>query len=402
MSGDGRVNRKREWLAGILLGAVSILASLVLLEVGVRMLHLLPDRFWEHDPLLGVRLQPGASGWWSQEEREFVVPVAINTHGRRDVERTWEKPAATRRLLVLGDSYVEAMQVPLEQTFAHLLENRLNADGGAPIEVLNGGVSGYGTGTATLFFERDGHRYQPDLVLLAFYPGNDILNNSPTLEDRFPPIYDDAGRLLRVDGPSREDTGGPEWKTYRYLRKLVLTRQPQLAALLSGLGLMRHEAIRQVAESDGIPVAYGGYEVPLSEPWEDAWQRTEGLLDRLRASVEAHEARFAVAIVSIRDQVYPELWQEIVAQHPNMRRRTWDLGAPAARMRAWCSRRGVACVDLAPEFSAVAAKSAERLHFRHDGHWTAAGHELATSLLGEFITRQRLLPPNDSMKQGGT
>lgn len=386
------MNRKREWLAGLVLGVVGILASLAVLELGVRLLHFIPDRLWEHDPLLGVRLQPGVSGWWTQEEREFVVHVTVNSHGRRDRERSWEKPPGSGRILVLGDSFVEAVQVPFEQSFTHLLENSLAAAQPTPIEVLNGGVSGYGTGTQTLFFERDGHRYQPDLVLLAFYPGNDILNNSPTLEDRFPPVYDDAGQLVRVDGPAHEASDGFEWKTYRYLRKLVLTRQPQLAALLADFGLIRPAAIRSAMEVDGIPVAYGGFEVPLSPVWEDAWGRTEALLDRLQRGVAAHGAKFAIAILSLRDQVYPQLWQEIVAQHPPMRQRTWDLGAPAARLRAWCARRNVPCVDLAPAFAAAAATTSEPLHFRHDGHWTAAGHALATRQLEEFLRQQSLLP----------
>ena len=40
-----------------------------------------------------------------------------------------------------------------------------------------------------------GKRYQPDLVLLAFYPGNDVKNNSPTLEDTLKPVYGPDGTL---------------------------------------------------------------------------------------------------------------------------------------------------------------------------------------------------------------
>ncbi len=389
------MKRSREWLAGAVLGVGGLLFSLLLLEAGVRMLHLVPDRFWEPDRLLGARLIAGASGWWTQEEREFVTPIEINSEGRRDVERPREKPEGVVRVLVLGDSFTEAMQVPLDQAYFRRLEAALNEDGsGRRYEVLGAGVSGYGTAGATLYFETEGYRYEPDLVLLGFYPGNDIQNNSPTLEDRLPPVYDADGSLLRVEGSTRAPASGwlPEWKTYRYLRKMILTQQPQVARFLVGLGLMQDEAIREVPTRDGVPLAYGAYAVPPDAEWDDAWRRTESLLERLRASAVAHKAQFALAIFSIRDQIYPEYWSEIVEHTPGMAERSWDLDAPGKRVEDWCRRSGAACLALAPAFRERRAADEEPLHFRQDGHWTAAGHALAAAELEDFIARQLQAP----------
>ena len=77
--------RARDLLAGAALAGVGILFALVMLEMGVRWMHLVPDRFWEPDPVLGARLIPGMRGWWTQEDREFVVPVQINHLWLRDV-----------------------------------------------------------------------------------------------------------------------------------------------------------------------------------------------------------------------------------------------------------------------------------------------------------------------------
>ena len=46
----------------------------------------------------------------------------FNSHGFRDYERTYEKPSGVFRILVLGDSYIEALQVQLEDSFTALLE----------------------------------------------------------------------------------------------------------------------------------------------------------------------------------------------------------------------------------------------------------------------------------------
>jgi lysophospholipase L1-like esterase len=389
----------REWVASALLATVGILFGLVLLEVGVRFLHLVPDRFWEPDPVRGVRLIAGKSGWWTQEDHEFLVPVQINGEGLRDVEHTYAKPPRTFRVLVLGDSFVEAMHVPLEATFARLLEGELNADGATGhIEVVSAGVSGYGTAGELLLFEQEGQRYQPDLVVLAFYPGNDVKNNSPTLEDTLKPQYAADGSLQRVVSTEHK-TAVHGWRgwiarsaAYHYFRQVLLVQHPQLAQRLVRLGLLKRDAVKVAPQRDGIPVDYGIYAPALSSEWQEAWQHTETLLGRLQQSVSASGARLAIAVLSSRDQVYPNWWQEITSAHPAMQGRQWDLDAPQHRVEAWCIAHDVPCVALTPPFRETAGRDGEPLHFHHDGHFTVAGHRLAATVLKDFLEQRRLVP----------
>jgi hypothetical protein len=396
------VRRGREWLAGVVLAGFGILFAAAVLEAGVRWLHLVPDRFWEPDPVLGARLIPGKHGWWTQEDREFLVPVTINHQGLRDVEHQYTKPPGTFRILVLGDSFVEAMHVPLEATFGHVLQQSLQADQpGAParrIEVIAAGVSGYGTAGETLYFERDGKRYQPDLVLLAFYPGNDVKNNSPTLEDTLRPVYTTDGTLQRVvgDEPKKTPTGWRGWigrsAAYHYFRQILLVRHPDLARRLVRFGLLRGDAIKSAPQHNGVPVDYGIYAPTLQADWQEAWQHTERDLARLQQDVSTAGARLVIAVLSSRDQVYPQWWQEIVTANPAMRQTTWDLDAPQRHMEAWCTEHAVPCVALAPAFRDAAGRGSEVLHYHHDGHWTVAGHRLAASVLKDFLERHDLVP----------
>jgi SGNH hydrolase-like domain, acetyltransferase AlgX len=396
------VTRAREWLAGLVLAGCGLLLGLVLLEVGVRWLHLVPDRFWEPDPLLGVRLIPGHRGWWTQEDREFLVPVQVNREGLRDVEHTFAKPAGVFRILVLGDSFVEAMHVPLDDTFARVLQRRLDAGGRGHVEVVSAGVSGYGTASELLYFEREGKRYQPDLVLLAFYPGNDVMNNSPTLEDTLKPVYAADGRLQKVVGPPPPRLRGWRWlvgqsAAYHYFRQVLLLRHPRLAHTLVAHGLLSRAAIRAAPERDGVPVAYGVYAVPLSAEWEGAWRHTERLLADLQGAVQASGARLAVAVLSTREQVYPAWWHEVLQAHPAMRGRQWDLDAPQHRLAVWCAAHQVPHVLLGPVFQQAARTGAPPLHYHHDGHWTVAGHHLAAVTLQQFLEQHHLVsPPGDA------
>ncbi len=61
--------------------------------------------------------------------------------GKRGIRRSPGRPAGASNILVLGDSLTEAEQVDDDQTFTHLLEARLVAEG-RPYAVLNAGIEG--------------------------------------------------------------------------------------------------------------------------------------------------------------------------------------------------------------------------------------------------------------------
>jgi hypothetical protein len=386
----------RQLLAGAALAAFGVVLGLFVLEAGVRTLHLVPDRFWEPDPLLGSRLVPGREGWWTQEEHEFRVKSRINSDGRRDIDRPRDKPRGTVRILVLGDSFIEALHVPLEETFGRVLEAELADRAPPPIEVLSMGVSGYGTAGELLYYKERGRAYEPDLVLLAFYPGNDVRNNSPVLESVLPPVYDEDGTLLRVtaakDGGRQRRRGMLDRsQAYRYFRKRLITGYPGLAARLVGLGLLGEGALRSAPVAGGVPVDYLVYGAETTPDWEDAWRHTFDLLGALRAAVESDGARLAVMIVTARELVYPETWEEILTANPIMRSLHWDLELAERRLERWCEANGVPCLRLSPSFLAT-AREGPHLHFPHDGHWTPAGHALAARTAARFLLDRELLP----------
>lgn len=102
--------------------------------------------------------------------------LSINSKGLRDREYPYAKPPGVKRILVLGDSYTWGYGVEDDAIFTEVLERRLAKDG-ANWEVLNSGVSGWGTDQEYLWFKREGVKYQPDLVIVAFFILNDPYNN---------------------------------------------------------------------------------------------------------------------------------------------------------------------------------------------------------------------------------
>ncbi len=131
-----------------------------------------------YDEDLGWRNIPG---WRDGTTRG--AKLHINSKGLRDREYPYKKPAGTKRILVLGDSYAWGYGVANEEAFGHLLEQNLKKTNGVhKWEVLNGGVSGYGTDQAYLWLQAEGLRYEPDIVVLAFFLVNDPENNESSVQ----------------------------------------------------------------------------------------------------------------------------------------------------------------------------------------------------------------------------
>ena len=114
---------------------------------GYENLDVIPDR------QIGWRLVPNSlftytgTHWY---KREFKTQIKTNSLGFRDKERTIEKQKDLTRLVVIGDSFVVAREVPFDKTPSQLLERYLNE--GNPgnfsknptYEVLNFGITGFG------------------------------------------------------------------------------------------------------------------------------------------------------------------------------------------------------------------------------------------------------------------
>src|ERR1044072_8242469 len=162
--------------------ASSLVVGLLIFELFLRAVGFTYPVFYEPDASRGYALRPGMAGWDRKEGEAFV---RINSDGLRDREHTKEKPADTLRVAVVGDSYAEAFQVAQEKAFWAVMERRLQdcpALGGRRVEVINFGVSGYGTAQELITLREKVWEYSPDVVLLAVTTNNDVLDNSRALK----------------------------------------------------------------------------------------------------------------------------------------------------------------------------------------------------------------------------
>ena len=182
--------------ASLLMLAISSLFTFMAVEFGARMIlsakYYPPFEFHERHmfaPAAGVRGEfqhtPGNGG--------EVVNFRINKDGFRGEELLPQGQAL--RVAVYGDSFVEALFTPLEETFTERLEYYLSELLARPVEVVNAGVASYGPDQVIEKLREELPQLQPDLILLDVFGGNDfgdIIRNK---------MYrlDDNGRLLKND-----------------------------------------------------------------------------------------------------------------------------------------------------------------------------------------------------------
>ena len=150
----------RRWSLRLALLASGLVVPLPLVEIAIRLFGpLLPGTystgtFLTTHPVYGRFHVPGFDGW--VKSPEFTSRVSINSLGLRGPEQPYEKRPGVTRILVLGDSFVEAAQVDQDQGVVARLEAALNEDGSGSYEVLNGGVGGWGTAQEYIYLTSEG------------------------------------------------------------------------------------------------------------------------------------------------------------------------------------------------------------------------------------------------------
>src|SRR3954467_3177676 len=302
------------WIKNASLVVASVALAVVIGEAALRLAGFSYPNFWEPDPLTGSKLRPGREGWQRDEGRAYVK---INSQGLRDREHPVAKPAGTYRIAILGDSYAEAMQVEEERAFWWLLPQRLKAchfAGGKQIETINFGVSGYGTGHEYLTLHERVWQYAPDMVLLAFFPGNDVRNNSKALEGEKGRAYFSLkdGKLF-LDGAFRSD---PEFVAkQRIASHRALLQESRIYQLMrrvraGNIAQHFHNAPVAAALAAGDKLTEPGldeqvFHEPREAEWRDAWDITDRLVVAVADETRSHGARFLLAVLSTPGSVYP-------------------------------------------------------------------------------------------------
>lgn len=347
---------------------------------------------------------------WGDTQSEFFVEIHHNNYGLHDALITLAKPAGVFRVLILGDSFPQGWEVPLEQGFPWLLEGYLSTQTNRPIEVINLSIHAYGTDSELLLYSALGWQFDADLVILSFYTGNDIRDNEINLEQlQYGYRLQRAFFTLDANGElqlhNKRDTNNlpiqfdralyPDSPAWQWLTTMQAANAPAPEYIPP-------PAPRVTGEPPNYQVAYpvdmGLYVAqnpadPAYEVWENAWTITEKLIVQLRDLVEAQGSRFAILIIPDRRAVHTSDWEALVARYPDLLADA-DPRLPPDRVEQIATAHGILALNLTGTMRSwtVTHSADQRLYYIGDGHFNAAGHQLTAETLAEWLLANALVP----------
>jgi hypothetical protein len=371
----------------LLLVGAAVLASLLLCELLLRLLGISYPVYVWMDPVRGVVHIPGAK---STRQYQGDSWIEINSDGMRGPEVA-PKPPGTFRIALLGDSFIEAFEVPYEKTAGEVLARRLSTLRGTAVEVLNYGQGGYGTTQQLLTLKHQVWKHSPDLVLLAITTGNDISDNSRALKRiDYVPYYVYRGGDLVLDTTFRQ-ARGYQSRALWTRRWLGVVQHSRLAQLVNRVRHLQRRGERRVEMAAGAQGGEPGLrdEVhlpPTTPEWQEAWRVTEGILRLMRDECRRKQTPFAIVTLTRGIQVIPQrdkkekFLRQLGAK---------DLYYAERRLSEFGKREGIAVFNLAPAMAQQAEERQVFFHAHQDslgiGHWNDEGHRVAGELIASWL-----------------
>jgi hypothetical protein len=378
----------------------TVIITLVCLEIGAR---------WLPPPYQNAT-NPGIVcseqlGWRGRSNYEATLvtdgyqhPVRFNERGMHDREHPQLKPEGTYRILMLGDSFVQAAQVAETETARQILEDLLNSrPAGRRYEVINAGIPSWGAGQELIYYRQEGRSYQPDLVLLVIYIGNDIKDNLPgralTIAGRncYAPYLAVCDHQLDPTplpyAPGLPPVEGECSASYKFVANMLgkLYRSSHLYARL--------EPLLAAGQPDVNALDYYHLYLPQEddELFGYAWQLILGIVKQLDREVRQDGAEFAVVLVSPREVLQftqmSEAEREVIYQMaPDLRQAT-DLDRPNRKLIEALAEDNIRVLDLFPLFASYMNETGQSLYYSGDNHWNVTGNRVAAEMIYAWLPK---------------
>lgn len=349
---------------------------------------------------LGLRLASRASGMQLLQSEMHVAadvvaqahlePYArygvgtLNARGFNDEEFGPRTPGRSR-VLAIGDSFSTGM-VPGTHHYTTVAERELG-----DVEILNVGVPRVGPFEYLHLYRSECAALEPDLVVVTFFTGNDVLDARLRLEGhstlgrwfdrRYCLVSEVPRRLLRLRGQAASVPG----PLVSALEPLTFERAEELLPHLSDPLLEEptfgEESFRRI-------------EVQRAQFHERIASHAyaEALAPLLELRELARPVPMAILLLPDEYQVEDEVWRDVCA----------DLGrVPEGRDRAQpelsrlCAEAGLPCSDTLPALRAVEPLPDGRRHLYHlrDTHFNARGNQIVGLELARLVREQLARAP---------
>ena len=407
-----RVLRLAGWNALFLVAGLALIGVVGETYFQLRTPFVEPYAPYSWSPTVGNIFRPNAEVRWTNG-LDFWTISRTNILGFLDRESIGiERAAASCHIAMIGDSYVEALQVPIADKF-HVRLEELAAEELRHLDVTTSafGISGTGQVNQLAFYDEFARYLGPALVVLVFV-SNDFMNNAPILDGLDRGMYPD--RLKNVSATRGADgsiTLRPPWPGTWPDAEIRIVVPPAPAPSHTGatdhltdaspfanwLDAKKHALSASddtdpelIAQVTLLSLRFPGYAALL-----DGWRPTtrEGLNDPflytqdLPPVYEDALGFTGFALDQFRERADRDGAALVILSTHYVGTRG-DLGFD--RLAALAEPRGIPVID---QYDYITRQGAEArdAQWAHDGHWNAAGHRWAAEALFEYLKRNQAI-----------
>ncbi len=323
---------------------LSSIFCITILEISLRIFTVQEvKRNLMYDKELGWRGIPNGNGTYVRLDDNIRADFHYNDYGFRDEDISSLSENATR-VVLLGDSYVESMEVSYKNTFQKLVQKKLKSSYKNDIDVINVSSQGYGTAQEILAMRKFKNIIKPDVVVLVFFTGNDFDDN---IRKRF--AYLDTSGDLKI--PQNKDS----WFKTAYLTFQRWIYENSAIVFAVKNYITSHTDIKIGDAAKAAPVVDEQYQNKI----------TKKLLVKLKNEVEKY-AKFGVIIIpspmEVEDQEYTR----------------------TAFVSELCKENNIPYLPLQSDLK-------RNYFFQYDWHFNNTGHQIVAEDIFRFLKANFIL-----------
>lgn len=363
--------RIRKGAQGLLLLTVSLAIAFGLGELMVRLVQpqqliLKRPDIWRSVDTLGWAHRAGVNTTINTGER--TVNLRTDREGYR--VRSEGRVEAPTQLLILGDSFLEALQVEYEESIAGLLEERLPARLGRPIAVRNAAVDGWDPRQYYAKVRSSLDKDDFELLVVFVYLPNDI-------------IMDTTSRV-----PARTPKEVHPFRLPRSLSRAELT-DAIFYPINDALEVRSHLFILFKRRFDtalmrlGLTAAYFPFGLRKSDAASRGWSLTADVCERIAAAAAEHGVPSLFVLLPGPIQVEPETLGRYAAGF-QIDLEQIDLEQPNRLMGAALAERGLVVIDPMTSLREAHGRGVQ-LYGTVDRHFSPEGHSVVAGRVEEWV-----------------
>lgn len=297
---------------------------------------------------------------------EYNVRFRTNSIGLRDNRELSKKSMNEISIVVLGDSFIQAAQVNLEKTMCFILENRLNSlKTNKKYRVIGLGTSGCSPAYQRLFLEKNLNKFDPDLLLLFPYIGNDIIassafqsSNQSKISKAFSSFITNIQRFS---------------KFFTFIVRKVKMKQYPLGRPC--------QPFDGETDDRSANIFLKIYNKKIKEAYIRFWDE----LLKIKNLCRKHGIKFMVFIVPTKEQVDPAKFEEVI-NFFEIDKNLIDIRKPQRIVVEFLKNNQVIYFDLLEPL--FAASKLKKTYFDLDSHWNEYGNKIVADIVFNYLKKE--------------